>query len=160
MTDLWRQDKKKKEGMKKAISSNRMEILHILYYSWCFSEGTLHLKVSQALYFAINFIKLSWGCNSILKITLKCISAWQETGQLCAFFIRSVDINRGSVVSWYCKIICQAGMLSPYVGSRKGPCSISYLLVLRLFIQQWCDQIRLIFELTVCLWHLCGKWLH
>lgn len=57
--DLWKQSNKKGADVKKLVSIDGVETFHSLIFFWWLPEGTLYLKVFQAVYFTVNFIKLS-----------------------------------------------------------------------------------------------------
>lgn len=56
--DLWKQGNKKEADVKKPVSIDGVETFHSLIFLWWLPEGTLYLKVFQAVYFTVNFIKL------------------------------------------------------------------------------------------------------
>lgn len=57
--DLWEQGNKTEADVKKPVSIDGVETLHSLIFFWWLPEGTLYLKVFQAVYFTVNSIKLS-----------------------------------------------------------------------------------------------------
>lgn len=54
-----KQGNKKEADVKKLVSIDGVENIPQSYFFWWLPEGTLYLKVFQAVYFTVNFIKLS-----------------------------------------------------------------------------------------------------